>query len=611
MSAVKDWLVRFEAALTNPAEADWAGLFATESYWRDLVAFTWNIATLEGIDVIAAMARAQASAIGAHGFTADDPSLAMTDASQGWFRFETATARCRGHVQLDEGGRAKVLLTAATELIGHEEIGGERRPQGVMHEAAKGRRTWRHERADTAAALGKSVQPYALIVGGGHNGLMLAARLKRLGVSALVIDALEKPGDGWRSRYHSLYLHDPIFLDHFPYLPFPDHWPLYTHKDKIADWLEAYAKAMEIDFWGGARCTAASYDEASGEWTVTVERNGEALTLRPKQLVLATGLSGAKNIPAIPGTERFKGKQYHSADHGSDEGLAGKHVVVIGSNNSAHDIAVDLWEHDAKVTMVQRSPTIVVRALTMGELAKHLPYAQPGCDVDFADLMGATTPFRPRIAGEKGFTDLLKQLDADFYARLDASSFQLWHGEDETGFFMAYYREAAGYYVDVGGSELIIAGEIPISHGEIAEIAKDGLIMADGTKLPADVIVYATGYRPMSEWMRTLISPDVERKVGRVWGLGSGTKGDPGPWEGELRNMWKPTAQDGLWFQGGNLMQARFHSLHLALQLKARMEGLATPVYRTSASEHASAGAVSADRQAGSAFEAATLDIAS
>ncbi len=43
----------------------------------------------------------------------------------------------------------------------------------------------------------------------------------------------------------------------------------------------------------------------------------------------------------------------------------------------------------------------------------------------------------------------------------------------------------------------------------------------------------------------------------------------------------KPTAQPGLWFQGGNLMQARFHSLHLALQLKARMEGLPTPVYLT------------------------------
>ncbi len=83
--------------------------------------------------------------------------------------------------------------------------------------------------------------------------------------------------------------------------------------------------------------------------------------------------------------------------------------------------------------------------------------------------------------------------------------------------------------------------------------------------LPADVIVYATGYRPILEWVSQLISPDVARKVGPCWGLGSGTEGDPGPWEGELRNMWKPTAQEGLWFQGGNLMQSRFHSLHLAL----------------------------------------------
>ncbi len=230
MSAVSDWLARFEGALADPVAADWSALFATESYWRDLVAFTWDIATQEGVAAIAAMAQAQAGAIGAHDFVVDDPALAMTDATQGWFRFETATARGRGHVQLDKDGRAQILLTAATELIGHEEIGGPRRPAGIDHQARKGRRTWRDERDEAARTLGREVQPDVLIVGGGHNGLMLAARLKRLGVPALVIDALERPGDGWRARYASLYLHDPVFLDHFPYLPFPDHWPLYTHK---------------------------------------------------------------------------------------------------------------------------------------------------------------------------------------------------------------------------------------------------------------------------------------------------------------------------------------------------------------------------------------------
>ncbi len=579
---VQEWLKRFEAALAAPSQADWGALFGEECYWRDFLAFTWDIATLEGRDAIGAMVRAQSASLSWRNVAPDASVQQMTDDTQGWFTFTSSVARCRGHVQLRDG-KAYVLLTAMVELIGHEEAGGPQRPAGVEHRATKGRRTWRHQREEVARTLGTTVQPYCLVVGAGHNGLMLAARLKRLGVPTLVIDALPKPGDGWRRRYDSLYLHDPVFLDHFPYLPFPDHWPLYTSKDKIAEWLEIYARAMEIDFWGNTLCTSASFDEKTGEWEVAVNRDGETLTLRPRQLVLATGLSGAKHVPVIPGAERFAGKQYHSGDHGSGAGLAGKRCVVIGSNNSAHDICVDLWEHDAQVTLLQRSPTVVVRAETMGNLSKGIYYAQPGADVDVADLMFAANPFRPRTAFEKGFTDYLRTLDADFYARLEKSGFKVWHGEDETGFFMAYYRRAGGYYIDVGGSELIASGEIPVRQGEIAEIVADGLRFKDGSFLPADVIVYATGYRPMSERVGQLISPEVERKVGPCWGLGSGTEGDPGPWEGELRNMWKPTAQPGLWFQGGNLMQARFHSLHLALQLKARMAGVPTPVYRRAA----------------------------
>jgi putative flavoprotein involved in K+ transport len=482
-------------------------------------------------------------------------------------------------VQLVEG-KARILLTAMTGLIGHEEPTGSRRPQGVEHRAAKGHKIWAERRAEHASAIGSSEQPYCLVVGGGQNGLQLAARLGRLGVPTLVVDAHERPGDCWRKRYPSLHLHDPIFLDHFPYLPFPEHWPLFTPKDRMADWLELYAEAMELDLWSGTRCTSARYDAVRGAWEVTVERGGETLTLHPGHLVLATGLSGAKFIPSLPGAEHFKGGQYHSADHRGGAGMAGKRCIVIGSNNSAHDIAVDLWEHDAEVTMVQRSPTIVVRADTMSELAKGLPYANPSIPLDFADLAGAVTPYRPRLAAEKGFSDYLRAIDAEFYARLEASGFDLWHGEDETGFFMAYFRRAAGYYIDVGGSELVASGEIALARGEIAELTEDGVRMADGRELPADVIVYATGYRPFAETIAALTSPEVAARVGPCWGLGSGTEGDPGPWQGELRNMWKPTAQEGLWIQGGNLMQARFHSLHLALQLKARMEGLDTPVYR-------------------------------
>lgn len=575
-SLLHGWLERFGAALTRPEDADWGELFAEDCYWRDFVAFSWNIITVEGRAAIAHMARRQTAAIGVTKLAAD-PSLPVADENQGWFTFETRVARCRGLAQF-EAGKVKVLITTMLELIGHEEPGGARRRAGVEHRAWRGRTTWADEQRLERERLGREEQPYCLIIGGGQNGLQLAARLRRLSVPTIVVDALERPGDCWRRRYSSLYLHDPIFLDHFPYLPFPDHWPLYTHKDKMAGWLEVYAQAMEINFWGGTTCTAARHDGATGTWTVTLERGGEQMQLHPRQFVLATGLSGAKSVPAIPGAELFAGRQMHSSEYRGGEDFTGRRCVVIGAGNSAHDICADIWEHGGEVTMVQRSPTIVVRAETMAEFSKHLPYANPAIPTDVADLMMAT-PFRLRYGPETGMTQALNEIDKDFYARLRSAGFQLTDGEDGTGFLMAYHRHAAGYYIEVGASALIARGDIAVVGGDVAQITADGVQLQDGRFLPADVIVYATGYRPMNEWVARLISPEVEQRVGRCWGLGSGMKGDPGPWEGELRNMWKPTAQEGLWFQGGNLMQARFHSLHLALQIKARMEGMETPVF--------------------------------
>jgi putative flavoprotein involved in K+ transport len=367
-------------------------------------------------------------------------------------------------------------------------------------------------------------------------------------------------------------------------LPFPDHWPVFTPKDKLGDWLEMYVKVMELNYWTSSACRKASYDEARKEWTVLVDRDGDQVTLRPRHLVLATGMSGFPEVPNIPGSDSFKGDQHHSSRHGSGEAYAGKRCVVIGSNNSAHDIAADLWEHGADVTMVQRSPTVVVRSETLIEMAHGPLYSEAaletGIGTDVADLALASVPHRLVPERAKALYQEIRERDYDLYDRLERAGFWFDFGVDGTGIHCIYARRGSGYYIDVGASELIADGRIKLkSRVAVERITPSAVHLGDGSALPADLIVYATGYGSMNEWAAQLISPEVADKVGKCWGLGSDTPKDPGPWEGELRNMWRPTQQQALWFHGGNLQQSRFFSLQLALQIKARAAGIATPVY--------------------------------
>ena len=586
------WFNDFGAALASGDAGAAAALFADECYWRDLVAFTWNITTLEGRDGIARMLKARLADVRPSGWAVRGETTEADGVTDGWFTFETGLGRGEGHIRLKEG-KCWTLLTSLVELKGFEEPHGPTRPKGVEHVAFHERKTWAERRAAEEANLGITEQPYCLIVGGGQGAIGLGARLKRLGVPALIVERNERPGDSWRKRYKSLCLHDPVWYDHMPYLPFPDHWPIFSPKDKIGDWLEMYTKVMELNYWGSTEVKSAKYDEAKKEWTVEAVRAGRPLTLRPKQLVLATGMSAVPNMPKYPGMETFKGEQHHSSKHPGPDAYKSKKCVVIGSNNSAHDICAALWEAGADVTMVQRSSTHIAKSDTLMDLALGGLYSEAaiknGIDHHKADLIFASVPYKIMHTFQMPVYEEMAKRDADFYARLKKAGFMLDFGEDGSGLFMKYLRRGSGYYIDVGASELVADGKIKLKSGPeaaVKEIKPHAVVFADGTELGADLIVYATGYGSMNGWAAQLISQDVADKVGKCWGLGSGTTKDPGPWEGELRNMWKPTRQEALWFHGGNLHQSRHYSQFLALQLKARMAGLATPVYKLAAVNH-------------------------
>ena len=580
---VIDWLGALDAALESGDVTGAAGLFAEDAFWRDLVAFTWNIKTLEGRDAIRDMLTAQLAATQPRHWRITGEATQADGITEAWITFETRVARGLGQLRL-RGGRCWTLLTTMTELIGHEERTGERRIQGAEHGAQRDRLTWLERKQKEEAELGYTRQPYVLIVGGGQGGIGLAARLKRLGVPTIVVERNARAGDSWRRRYKSLCLHDPVWYDHMPYLPFPQDWPVFTPKDKMGDWLEMYAKVMELNYWHSTDCQSARFDQTTQTWDVQVLREGRPVRLRPTQLVLATGVSGFASVPKIPGAESFAGVQHHSSQHPGGEGWAGKHCIVLGSNNSAHDICADLWEHGAEVTMIQRSSTHIARSETLLELGLGALYSEAalknGITTDKADLIFASIPYRLLPAFQVPIYQAMQQRDAEFYARLEKAGFMLDFGEDGSGLFMKYLRRGSGYYIDVGASELVADGRIGLRSGvTLARIQPKSVVLSDGSELPADLIVYATGYGPMNNWAAKLISQEVADKVGPCWGLGSGTTKDPGPWEGELRNMWKPTAQPNLWFHGGNLHQSRHYSQFLSLQLKARMEGIPTPVF--------------------------------
>lgn len=585
------WVDQFHRALTSASPRSTAEMFEPDGFWRDFVSFTWNLYTAEGREEIASLAAETVTRTQPEGWVLSEEPTTEDGVTTAWFDFETAVGSGQAIVRIRDG-LAWTFLTLLEELDGFEELKGRRRPQGVAHKIVKGRSTWLEKRRAQEEALGVTEEPFTLIVGGGQGGIGLAARLKHLDVPTLVVDRYDAPGDSWRNRYKSLHLHDPVWYDHLPYMKFPDTWPIFPSKDKVADWLKHYTDLMELNYWASTTCENAQWDEGEQRWIVTLDRDGVEVVLRPVHLIFALGVSGYPQVPEFPGQDLFVGDQHHSSAHPGGEQYTGKKAVVIGSNNSAHDICAGLWEYGADVTMVQRSSTHIspshsLRSLVLGPLYSE-EAEENGIDTDKADRLFASWPYKVLPDVQRPAFEQMRQDNCDFYQALENIGFRLDFGEDGSGLFLKYLRRGSGYYIDVGASQLLIDREVALAPGQVSHLTENSVVLSDDTELPADLVVYATGFGSMNQWLEDLISPEVAEQVGKCWGYGSGTTRDPGPWEGELRNMWKPTNVKNLWVHGGNLHQSRHYSKYLAMQIKARYEGLQTPVYGLQPSHHPS-----------------------
>lgn len=567
--AARSWLGAFEDILATRDFDRLGELFVAESYWRDMGAFTWDLGNVSGLDAITKLMRASVDDTRPHGFelapTRPAPTRLVrgdTEIIEAYIAFRTASGYGDGVLRLvdtSDGPRALILLT---RLKGVGEA--RRRPEGAGFDRTSGK-TYPEIRSERARYIDRD--PEVLVVGGGHHGLFSAVALQNLGVDVLVVDRMRRAGDSWRTRYASLALHNETDMCHFPEMPFPSTYPQYLPKDLLADWIEIYVKAMQLNYWSQTELVEGTYDEVEGRWTVVLRfADGTERTMRPQHVVMATGgVGGRPERPNLPGLASFEGDVLHTKEFTQGSDYRGKRVLVVGVGTSGHDTARELYLHGAQVTMLQRSPVTVINLETT-RLA-YSPAFFDGTPTEVADLMtmtGWVYPILKKNLGRLG--KMCTDIDRPMLEQLEQKGLRLRFPEN--GFLWQVYERFSGYYLNVGASELIISGDITvIQSSDTRTFTSNGLELEDGSLLPFDSVILATGYQNQRVETEALFGREIADRVGDIGGFDE---------VGELRNTYKPTAQPGLWFTSSGLSSGRQLAPSMAAMIKGSLAGHVT-----------------------------------
>ncbi|KAK6530491.1 hypothetical protein TWF694_003842 [Orbilia ellipsospora] len=575
---VSDFITRLQKTLENPTASNLQDVMFPDGFWRDHLFLTWDLRTLRGVEKTSEYLSEPAtlkklSSVKLTPSTGNYKRLPLLDASNAssinitaFINAESDQGVGEGVIRIfldaDNNWKAFTIYTTLIKLKNHTENAGANRPHGGLHgDQSSDPRNWKERLASSSEFSSSS--PTVLIIGAGQSGLTVAARLTQLNIPTLVIDKNPRIGDNWRNRYHSLVLHDPVWYDHFPYLPFPETWPIFTPKDKLADWLEHYASVMEIPVWTST--TVGSSDYKDGKWTVSLSKNGEERTVNPAHVILATGHAGEPYIPSFAGVENFKGNITHSSKWSNPERLKGKKVLIIGAGNTSHDIAQSLYANGAFPTIVQRSSTHVLSSERgLPELLGAV-YCEGGPAIEEADLLAFSLPNAVLKFFHQLITAGMKapEKDGPTIEGLNKAGFVTDDGPDGAGLVMKYYDQGGSYYIDIGASSMIIDGKIGVKHGKVDKFTEKGILFQDGQEVEAAEVVLATGYQNMRTTAGAIF-PCVKDSVNVVAGF------DP---EGEFQTLYRDSGHPGFWFMGMNLAHCRFFSRALALKIAGKEFG--------------------------------------
>lgn len=576
------WGSAFEAAIAAQDDTKLTALFSEPSYFRDNGALTWDYRQFHGRDTVVSTILGLAREIEPRNFRLSEawpePHILGVDAVvEAFFDFDTkhgAAVLLLNAVSEGDELKARAIFTRLEDLKTIERAPPHPRGRGFTPSFPG--QTWKEHR--DAARSYQNSEPEVIVVGAGQAGLATSAYLRRFGVDVLNIDRHEKVGDSWNKRYDSLYLHNPIEMNDFPFLSFPPHYPEYLPKDLIGDWLDLYARYMDLNVWTQTEFRSAHYDSDLDRWDAVFRlADGTERVLHPRHIVLATGgIGGKPSMPTFPGLDTFSGKVMHSSQYTRSTDYDIKKAIIIGVATSAHDIARNLQEGGIEVTMFQRDPVVVNNVATANlAYAGYIDPEIPTALVDIRYGIGLINPLREKAS--QAYHKMAKEIDQPLLSRLEAAGLQLGDGVNGQGWLDLFLRSGGGYYLNTGTSELIADGKIKIERFQrLVEFVPTGAKLDDGTIVEADIVILATGYQSRRTEVVDFFGSEVADRVGDIARLDA---------EGEWANIWGQTAQRGLWFNGGGINQMRPGSARLALLIKADLDGLIPATFRRGYSE--------------------------
>ncbi|OWZ42561.1 flavin-containing monooxygenase [Cryptococcus neoformans Tu259-1] len=569
-NAAEEIVAKLSKVLSEGDAKGFTGLFLEYGVWRDKLAFTWDYRTFNFTENIARAAADLLPSTHCTNFKLLKPAPAIQkpypDLSflQFVLSFDTPLVQASAvinAVYTKEGWRLWTVHSVAESLLKFPELDPA---DGHM----TGPVSWEKQREKDD----DEVVPDVLIVGGGQNGLALAARLKALGVSSLIVERNAQIGEIWRKRYEYLSLHFPHWADHFPYFPFPKHWPTYTPAQKLGIFMEWYASAMELPVWTKSTVVKAEQD-ADGKWTVEVNKNGETRVLNPKHVVMATSLCGVPMTPVIPGMDKWKGTARHSTSHDSSREWVGKKVLVVGTSSSGFDTAYDCARRNIDVTLLQRSPTYIM-SLTHSvprNIGNFEPKNGVAPNIEEQDRVFNSMPMGPGEELARRNRAVLEELDKEMLDGLHAKGLKTYKGQRGTGQATLGSTRNGGFYFEAGACEQIIKGKIKVEQGYVESFTEDKVILSGGREREFDLVVFATGFSNTIDSVRQTLGDKIADQCGPIWGVDE---------EGEMKSAWKECGVPNLWLMIGYLPLTRYHSKLVALRIKALLEGVSPAPYK-------------------------------